>query len=86
MLARMTHDEIIRRIGSDAEVGLLLGRHHTRVFRWRSEGIPPYLFNEIIRIAKLKRRRVTMRELIEASPNYGRIVNRSGSSTIRQAS
>jgi hypothetical protein len=80
-----THDEIIKRIGSDAEVGEMLGRHHTRVFRWRSEGIPVYLFAEIIRIAKLKRRRVTMRELIEGSPNYAQIVARSGA-PIRQAS
>jgi hypothetical protein len=85
MVLRMTHDDIIRRIGSDAEVGEMLGRHHTRVFRWRSEGIPPYLFAEIIRIAKLKRRRVTMTELIESSPNYGRIIARSGA-PIRQAS
>jgi hypothetical protein len=48
----MNHAVIIERLGGPALVASALGRHRTRVLRWRVVGIPPARFLDVVKLAR----------------------------------
>jgi hypothetical protein len=65
---RMSHGEIIDRLGGHNEVATFLCCRPNRVIKWKIRGIPPSLFALIVRLAEQKGLSLTEAELIATSP------------------
>jgi hypothetical protein len=73
----MDHSTLLIALGDYRTVARRLGRHHSTISRWKSAGIPPEHWPQIIRLAKRANVRITLDQLAAASPVFGRTATRA---------
>jgi hypothetical protein len=73
----MDHTKLLLALGDYRTVARKLGRHHSTISRWKTAGIPPEHWPQIIRLAKRANVRITLDQLAAASPVFGRTAARS---------
>ena len=68
----MTHADLIKRLGGQAQVARLLGRNKSTLSRWSSNGIPPPAYPAVLKLAKKAGIKLTYKQLAAASPLWGK--------------
>lgn len=67
----LTHAVIIERLGGVRLLARKLKTHRTSVWRWRSTGIPPSRWSDILRLARAAELDLTLDQIQRTSPLYG---------------
>jgi hypothetical protein len=68
----MNHRTLLRKLGTNAAIGEAVKRDPTTISHWRMRGIPPHAWVQIARFAQRCGIAVTVEQLADRSPAYGK--------------
>ena len=66
------HSKLIDALGGNTKVGAALGRSDSAVSRWRVNGITPWAWPAVARLAAAAGIKITTEQLEATSPPFGR--------------